>query len=211
MFGVVNQRARALTILLLLFSTASARADDPRLEAADATQSDVTDAAASADVAATAERSEIDTMTREALLDLSSRDPKIRVMLEQSHGYAIFHATKAGALLTAAGGRGVAVNSATGERTYMRMASAGVALGAGLQGYTLALLFETPEAFDQFLKGQWDASASAVAAAGKDGANAVSSFVDGVAAYQITNKGLMAQADLTGTRFWPNSELNVKG
>jgi len=208
MVDIFRLRARAIAILLVASSAATiAGTDDPPPAAADAAQAD---AAGAPDAAAAAERSEIDAMVREALLDLSSRDPAIRVMFEQSHGYAVFHATKAGALLTAAGGRGVAVNSATGDRTYMRMASAGIALGAGLQGYTLALLFETPEAFDQFLKGQWDASASAVAAAGKDGANAVSSFVDGVAAYQVTNKGLMAQADLTGTRFWPNSELNAE-
>ena len=34
-----------------------------------------------------------------------------------------------------------------------------------------------------------------------------SSFIDGVAFYQITDKGLMAHADISGTKFWVNDEL----
>ena len=34
-----------------------------------------------------------------------------------------------------------------------------------------------------------------------------SSFIDGVAFYQITEKGLMAHADVSGTKFWVNDEL----
>ena len=44
-------------------------------------------------------------------------------------------------------------------------------------------------------------------AAGKEGVAVQSSFFDGVAFYQITEKGLMAHADISGTKFWVNEEL----
>jgi lipid-binding SYLF domain-containing protein len=92
----------------------------------------------------------------------------------------------------------------------MRMGSAGVGLGAGVQNYRLVILFETEAALNKFVDGSsWDAATSAQAAAGKSGVNVASSFVDNVAIFQLTNKGLMAQADLTGTRFWKSDELNL--
>jgi lipid-binding SYLF domain-containing protein len=157
------------------------------------------------------ERREIDAMAQSALDELSETKASARDLLSRARGYAVFQATRAGAIVTGAGGRGVAVDKTTGRRTYMKMASAGVGLGGGIQGYNLIVLFETPAALQSFLDGKWDASASAVAAAGKDGKNAVSSFVNGIAVYQLTDKGLMAQVDISGTRFWPNSKLNAQG
>ena len=58
------------------------------------------------------------------------------------------------------------------------------------------------------VEGGWDASTSAQAAAGTDGITLTSSFVGGVAIYQLTDRGLMAQADVSGTRFWVIDELN---
>ncbi len=33
-------------------------------------------------------------------------------------------------------------------------------------------------------------------------------FVDGVAVFQLTEKGLLLAVDLTGTKYWKNSDLN---
>jgi hypothetical protein len=52
-----------------------------------------------------------------------------------------------------------------------------------------------------------DSSATAEAVAGQEGVAVRSSFIDGVAFYQITEKGLMAHADVSGTKFWVNDEL----
>jgi lipid-binding SYLF domain-containing protein len=157
------------------------------------------------------QRHEIDAMARTTLDELTATQASAHDLLARASGYAVFQATRAGAIVTGAGGRGVAVDNTSGKHTYMTMASAGVGLGGGIQGYKLVLLFETPQALNTFLDGKWDASASAVAAAGKDGKNAVSSFVDGIAVYQLTDKGLMAQVDISGTRFWPNGKLNEQG
>lgn len=153
-------------------------------------------------------RSEIDAMAKESLQELTSANEAAKHMQQQSKGYAVFQATKAGLLITGAGGSGVVVDTATQQRTYMRMGSGGVGLGAGIQSYRLVVFFETQDALKHFIDGSWDASTSAQAAAGKSGVNAASSFVDHVAVFQLTNKGLMAQADLTGTRFWKSESLN---
>jgi lipid-binding SYLF domain-containing protein len=119
----------------------------------------------------------------------------------------VFTVTKGGFILSGGGGNGVAVNKATGQRTYMRMGMASVGLGIGGQRYSLVMLFETNERFDKFVAGGWDSSATAEAVAGQEGVAVRSSFINGVAFYQITEKGLMAHADISGTKFWVNDEL----
>ena len=49
---------------------------------------------------------------------------------------------------------------------------------------------------------------TAQAAAGQEGATVTSSFVNGVVFYQITDRGLMVAADISGTRFWVPESLN---
>jgi len=153
-------------------------------------------------------RKEIDAGSQEAIDKLVAANESAEARLKESAGYAVFRATKAGLLLTGAGGAGVAVNRETGERTYMRMGAGGLGLGAGVQSYRLVILFETADKLADFVDGGWDTATSAQAAAGKAGLNATSSFVDGIAVYHLTDKGLMAQADLTGTRFWASERLN---
>ena len=89
----------------------------------------------------------------------------------------------------------------------MKMGSAGVGLSFGARRYDLVILFETPERLANFVQGGWDSSATAEAAAGKEGVSARSSFINGLAFYQLTEKGLMAHADVTGTRFWVDDQL----
>ena len=90
----------------------------------------------------------------------------------------------------------------------MRMITGGVGLGIGAQNYDLILLFQTDTRLNEFLTGSWDANTSAQAAAGTDGVGVASTFIDGVAVYQITDAGLMAWADVSGTRFRVLQELN---
>jgi lipid-binding SYLF domain-containing protein len=131
-----------------------------------------------------------------------------RTLFDKAAGYAIFEVTKAGLGASGAGGNGVAVNKNTGQRTYMRMGSAGVGFTFGLSRYDIVILFENAAKLDAFTKGGWDSAATAQAAAGTSGAQVASSFFDGVAYYQIGRRGLMASADVSGTRFWFADELN---
>ncbi len=156
-------------------------------------------------------RHDIDERAQAALDKLFAQHPAARKLFDQAAGYAAFRGTKAGFLfVTGGGGTGVAVDKGTGNRTYMRMGAGGVGVGFGAQTYDLVIFFQTKGQLARFAAGGWDATTAAQAAAGQAGAAAASSFVGGVAMFYLTNKGLMAQADISGTRFWPAAELNPK-
>jgi len=131
-----------------------------------------------------------------------------QALFDAAAGYATFQVTKAGFGVSGAGGTGVAVNKATGEHVYMRMGSGGVGLTFGASRYDIVILFETERRLANFIDGGWDSAATAQAAAGTESTERSSSFFDGVAYFQISNRGLMASADVTGTRFWRAEELN---
>jgi lipid-binding SYLF domain-containing protein len=155
-----------------------------------------------------ARQQEIDAAAQRTLDALFAEAPPAKDLYDKAAGYAVFSATKAGFLVTGGSGTGVAVDKSNGQRTYMRMGTGGIGLGIGAQRYDLVILFEDQGHLNRFIEGGWDASATAQAAAGKEGVTVTSSFIDGVAFYQLTKKGLMAQADISGTRFWTIDELN---
>ena len=152
-------------------------------------------------------RLEIDANAKSTLDDLLKTQPTSKELYDRAVGYAVFTATKAGFIVSGGSGTGVAVNKKTGARTYMRMGMGGIGLGIGAQRYSLIILFETDSHLDKFVAGGWDSSATAEAAAGQEGVAMRSSFYKGVAFYQITDKGLMAHADVIGTKFWVIDEL----
>ncbi len=156
---------------------------------------------------AAARRQEIDAAAQTTLDKLTKDDADASALLSKAVGYAVFTVTKAGFIVSAGAGNGVAVDKASGKRTYMRMGLGGVGLGIGGQRYGLVVMFENRDRMDKFVAGGWDSSATAEAAAGKEGKAARTTFYDGVAYYQITDKGLMAHADITGTKFWINDDL----
>jgi lipid-binding SYLF domain-containing protein len=167
------------------------------------------DEAPASDEELQARQMEIDTRSQTALDELLESNEGANSLFEQAAGYAVFDVTKAGGfLVTGAGGSGVVVNKATGDRIYMRMGSGGVGFGIGAQQYDLVIMFEDVPHLDRFMDGGWDSSATAQAAAGQEGINLTSSFIDGVAFFQITDKGLIAIADVAGTRFWVADTLN---
>jgi lipid-binding SYLF domain-containing protein len=153
-------------------------------------------------------RQEIDATAAQTLEALFKAQPAAQAAYNNSVGYAVFTATKAGFIVSGGGGTGVAENKSTGARTYMRMGTGGIGLGIGAQRYSIVVLFETDAHFNRFVQGGWDSSATAEAAAGQEGVAVRSSFVDGVRLYQMTDKGLMAHADVSGTRFWAIEDLN---
>jgi lipid-binding SYLF domain-containing protein len=152
-------------------------------------------------------RQEIDQSAQATLDEALNAQPGVRDLYDRAAGYAIFTVTKGGFIVSGGGGNGVAIDKSTGQRTYMRMGTGGIGLGIGGQRYGLVILFENQDRLAKFLAGGWDSSATAEAVAGQEGVAYRSSFIDGIALYQITDKGLMAHADVSGTKFWVNDEL----
>lgn len=156
-----------------------------------------------------ARQMEIDTKAQATVDALLESNDEAKRLFGEAAGYAVFTVTKAGGfLVTGAGGTGVVINKGSGARVYMRMGSGGIGIGLGVQKYDLVIMFEDTAHLERFMDGGWDSSATAHAVAGQEGINLTSSFLDGVALFQITDKGLMAIADVSGTRFWVAETLN---
>ena len=152
-------------------------------------------------------RQEILDMSKATLNELR-KDSAAEALLDDAYGTAVFDTTKGGFLVTGAGGTGVAMRKNGSNPVYMHMGSGGVGLGAGLENYKFIILFENEEVYERFIDGEWSGGATAQAAAGREGAAVVGKFNNGVAVYHITDKGLIAQADVQGVRFWPSDRLN---
>jgi lipid-binding SYLF domain-containing protein len=96
----------------------------------------------------------------------------------------------------------------TGDKTYMKMGTAGIGFGLGANKYQVIFLFQDSTTYDNFVNKGWQADAGATASAGTSAAEAKTNFVNGLAIYQMTEKGLMAHADIAGTKYWKNNKLN---
>jgi lipid-binding SYLF domain-containing protein len=155
----------------------------------------------------TERRQEIIDMAESTIEDLRE-DKSAADLLGSAYGQAVFDTTKGGFIVTGAGGTGVAMRKNGSNPVFMHLGAGGVGLGGGLENYKLIVLFENEAVYKDFIDGAWTAGASAQAAAGRDGAASVAKFVNGVAVYHVTDKGVIAQADVTGVKFWPSDKLN---
>jgi lipid-binding SYLF domain-containing protein len=156
------------------------------------------------------ERAELRKRADETLQTLFMQVEGSKALYDTAKGYAVFATTKAGFIVTGGGGSGVAVDKSTNTTSYMKMGMGGVGLGIGAQKYDMVILFETMERLDNFIKGGWDSEAAAKAVAGKDKAGVASGFIDGEVIYTFGEKGVMASADISGTKFWLDEDLNKK-
>ena len=152
-------------------------------------------------------RQDILDMSKAAINDLR-KDKSAAQLIDSAYGHAVFDTTKGGLIVTGAGGTGVAMHKNGSNPVYMHMGSGGVGLGAGLENFKFIVLFENEDTYKRFIDGEWSGGATAQAAAGREGAAVVGKFNNGVAVYHITDKGLIAQADVSGVRFWPSDRLN---
>jgi lipid-binding SYLF domain-containing protein len=150
----------------------------------------------------------LDNTAEESLLTLFAENPKTRELYLRSYGWAAFDNLKLALGISGGGGNGVAVVRATGEKTYMKMGTAGVGVGLGIKKYQVVFFMQDSQTFDQFVDKGWQADAAAGAVAGKAGVEVMTDFVNGLAVYQLTESGLMANADIAGTKYWQNKKLN---
>jgi lipid-binding SYLF domain-containing protein len=169
-------------------------------------------------------RYKVDEMAQETLDKLFEKNAKAKKLYDQSYGYAVFDNRKTSIVITTGGGKGIAVERKTGDKTYMRMASVGLNLGLGLNFYQVVFLFEHKDAFTNFVENGWEVGAGTDATAGEKGTGAKATatstddaavaahqsavFSEGIAVYQFTEKGLMLQADISGTKYWKHGKLN---
>lgn len=155
-----------------------------------------------------AKRADIDETASVALQTVFEKNEKARGLFRSAYGWAVFDNLKLAFGISGGGGNGVAVNKNTGRKTYMKMGSVGIGFGLGGQKYQVIFFFQDARSFHSFVEKGWKAEASAKAVAGKEGVNAKTEFTNGIAVFQLTEKGLMAHADIAGTKYWKNDKLN---
>jgi len=162
----------------------------------------------SAELKVEAKQAKINEVADETLQQLFKENAKAKDLYDRAVGWAVFDNTKVAFGLSGGGGNGVAVSKTTGEKTYMKMGTGGVGLGLGVNKYQIVFLFQNESTLKNFIDKGWQADAGATAAAGKSAAEAKTDFSNGLAIYQLTEKGLMLNADIAGTKYWKNDNLN---
>jgi lipid-binding SYLF domain-containing protein len=155
-----------------------------------------------------AKRGKIDAEAKGALDEALAKSENAGALFAKAYGWAAFDNLKIAIGWSGGGGNGVAVNKTNGARTYMKMGTVGVGIGLGAQKYQVVFLFQDEKTFRKFVDKGWQADATAQAAAGTAGAGGQTGFVNGIAIYQITDAGLMASADIGGTKYWKHKKLN---
>jgi len=159
------------------------------------------------------QRKEIRTMRDKALAKLYRLEPASRKVISKASGYAVFDLFSLKILVTGSTkGRGIVVDNASKKETFMKMYRVSAGLGIGAKDFRWIFVFHTPEAMNEFVNKGWEFGAEAGAAAknkSKGGAvgNAVSVAPD-ISVYQLTEKGLALEADIGGTKYWKDKDLN---
>ncbi len=153
-------------------------------------------------------RMKLDETAEEALQALFSENAKAKELYDKSYGWAVFDNLKIAFGISGGGGNGVASVKDTNQKTYMQMGTGGIGFGLGANKYQVIFLFQDTQTYDNFVNKGWQADAGATASAGTNAAEVKTGFVNGIAIYQMTEKGLMANADIAGTKYWKNDKLN---
>jgi lipid-binding SYLF domain-containing protein len=153
-------------------------------------------------------RVKINEVAEETLQHLFTENANAKSLYDKAIGWAVFDNTKVAFGISGGGGNGVAVSKTSGKKAYMKMGTGGVGFGIGVNKYQVVFLFENENILKNFIESGWQADAGATASAGKHAADAKTNFVNGLAIYQLTEKGLMLNADIAGTKYWLNDNLN---
>lgn len=152
----------------------------------------------------------------EMLGQLLAANPRMRHTLSRAAGYATFKQTSVNLLLLAtANGYGVVMDNRSKKETFMRMASLGGGLGAGVKDLRVIFVFHDPAVMKQFVEqgvqfgGQADASAKYQDAgiSGEQSVKAGVNYKDGTVAAGSSTE-LTAQAGEQGAT---GSNLATRG
>jgi len=184
---------------------AAGKATDAAKETVDSTKNDLKDEATPE-----ATRAKLDAMAQTTLSQLFAEQPVSRELFDRSAGYAVFDTREASFYVVAGYGRGVAVDRGTHARTYMKMATAGAGMSFGIGGFDsqLVILFEGGGKFAEFVARGVDASAQVGTISGEDQDQVALGYTEGKAVFVLTKKGWKIAAKLTGSRYWPDDDLN---
>ncbi len=161
-----------------------------------------------------AARDSVRTLTAQTLDQLYQKEPAAKGAVAGAAGYAVFSDFGFKIMVMGgAGGKGMAVNNATKQETFMKMAEFQPGLGVGAEKYRLVFIFENPDAFNKFVTSGWELGANAMAAAKDDkgeggGGGGAVTVSDGVKMYQLSDTGAIVGVSITGAKYYKDDDLN---
>ncbi|MBB1199499.1 hypothetical protein EGM70_04175 [Enterobacteriaceae bacterium 89] len=167
------------------------------------------------------QRATIQKMRTDILTQLYEIHPEARSDIQHSEGYAVFSSNSSKIFVVGFGsGYGIVKDRHSGKDTYMKVAQGGAGVGIGIKQLSTVLVFHDRAALNKFITNGYVVGADANAAAKYDdkgaGAGTSASVVAKdtqslpakVNVYEMTEKGLAAQAMLNGYKYWPDEDLN---
>ncbi len=152
-------------------------------------------------------------MKQSTLQDLYADKPWARELIQNAAGYGVFSNINTQLLLVGTGnGYGVLIDNSNGDKTYMRMAEAGVGLGVALKDFREVVVFNSKQKFYDFWANGWNMGVQGDAAAKyKDEGEAVTGEValdSDVLVFQLTESGIALRANFGASKYWPDKDLN---
>jgi len=159
------------------------------------------------------QKADIRKMADETLARLYKTQPAAKKAVNTAAGYAVF--SNFGMKIFFAGGgsgKGLAVNNANKNATFMKMIELQAGLGIGVKKFRLIWVFENKSDFDEFINSGWEFGGQATAAAQASGEGVAlagaMSIKPGVWLYQLTDDGLAAELTAKGTKYYKDDKLN---
>ncbi len=136
-----------------------------------------------------------------ALNDFKAQDPSLDNLLRGSYGYAIFPSVGKGAAgVGGAYGQGEVFQQGR-QVGYADMTQATVGASVGGETYAELIVFQTPDALQQFQSSQLTLAADVSAVAMKAGAAADAKWEHGMAIFVNVKGGMMTEASIGGQKF----------
>jgi lipid-binding SYLF domain-containing protein len=156
---------------------------------------------------------EVRKMAHDTLQRLYKAQPLTKAAVKGAAGYAVFSNKGVKILVAGSGkGQGIAVNNASRKETFMKMLEVQAGLGMGVKKFQVIFIFDTAQAFNNFVESGWEFGGQTTAAAkggDKGGALAgAASVSDGVWMYQLTEKGLALEITAKSTKYYKDDDLN---
>ncbi len=158
-------------------------------------------------------RQKILTMEKEVLEHLYMKHPQAKDEIEKAYGYGVFDAQIVNLLIYVAGnGYGVVFDNKTKKPIFMNAIRAGTGPGLGYKSFNGVVIFANETVFKQFTTVGLQVSASGdatikLAGKGAEIGEAIS-LVPGISLYQLTNTGVVLQANWGATEFLKDPNLN---
>ena len=156
---------------------------------------------------------DIDRMAQSTLESLYAQKPSAARAVREAAGYAVFSDISTKIFVAGGGGgKGVAVDSRNGSKTYMLMATISAGLGLGISKSHLVWVFETREAFENFVNTgiELGANANLTVNPGAGGGlyDGAVEAAPGAWLYQLSDAGLAAELTVQGTKYFKDPNLN---